>query len=56
MNRTFQLAVACGVGMLFAGGLLAWAQDKKAMEDGERKVKEAEVPKAAESDELSIDL
>ena len=48
MRRTTQFAVFVAIGAGLAGGLNAWAQDKKvAPQESERKVKEAEVPKAA---------
>lgn len=46
MNRTTQSAGLVAACTLLSFGLIAWAQDKK-MEESERKVKEAEVPKAA---------
>ncbi len=47
MIRTKHVAVATVVGGMLTGGLLVWAQEKKAPVEQERQVKEAEVPKAA---------
>lgn len=46
MIRKNHLVALIAVGAVLTSGLLVWAQDKK-MEESERKVKEAEVPKAA---------
>lgn len=50
MTRKNCFAVSAAIAAVLAGGLLVWAQDKqakKAGEEQERKVKEAEVPAAA---------
>src|SRR5262245_33504466 len=49
MKLTKGIGMLTALSVVLAGGLIVWAQDKgdKKMEEGERKVKEAEVPKAA---------
>ena len=47
MRKQWIVAVGCAAFALLVGGLLAVAQNRAAVEEKERKVKEAEVPKTA---------